>query len=489
MRRIPTIIEAMEDPALFGGFFRDQATWKAWRAFLAALFGLPMSDDQLATYSEFTGRKTPPAKEFDEAYLICGRRAGKSAILAVTAVFLAIARDYRPYLAPGEVATIRIMAADRDQARSIFRYIAALLRDNPMLAPLVLRETSESFELNNRVTVEVGTASFRASRGYTYAAVLCDELAFWRSDDSTNPDTEILRALRPGLLTIPAAKMLCASSPYARRGALWEASDRYYGRDEAPVLVWRAPTRAMNPTVPQADIDREFEKDPASAAAEYGAQFRTDVESFIGIEAVRACIAPSVHERAPERRWRYWPFVDPSGGSNDAMTLAICHKEGSTIILDAIRERRPPFSPEAVVEEFAGVLRAYRCTSVYGDRYGGEWCREPFRRHGVNYQLAEYKVGIVSGVAAAGEFRGCGFARQRSAGASACRARAAHCARRADSIDHGRGAHDDVANAVAGAVQLAATKATSWAREKRQVLRPVPLGGGEPGDGTGWMAV
>jgi hypothetical protein len=33
------------------------------------------------------------------------------------------------------------------------------------------------------------------------------------------------------------------------------------------------------------------------------------------------------------------------------MTLAIAHTEGKTQILDVIRERRPPFSPEAVVEE------------------------------------------------------------------------------------------------------------------------------------------
>jgi hypothetical protein len=349
-----------------------------------------MDAEQLRLFSEFTGRRTAPATEFDEAYLICGRRAGKSAILAVTAVFLAIARDYRPYLAPGEVGTIRVMAQDRDAARSIFRYIAALLNDNPMLAPLVLRETSESFELNNRVIIEVGTASFRASRGYTYAAILADELAFWRSDESTNPDVEILRALRPGLLTIPGSKLLCASSPYARRGALWDAFNRYHGRDDAPVLVWRTPTVAMNPTVSESDIAAEYEKDPASAAAEYGAEFRVDVESFIGLDAVRACIAPGVRERAPERRLRYWTFVDPSGGSNDSMTLAIAHREGVTTILDAIREVRPPFSPEATVEEFAKLLRAYRCTSVHGDRYGGEWPREQFRRHGVLYELAEY---------------------------------------------------------------------------------------------------
>ena len=74
-------------------------------------------------------------------------------------------------------------------------------------------------------------------------------------------------------------------------------------------------------------------------------KFRTDIESFVTIEAVRGCIEAGVRERQPQRQYRYVGFVDPSGGSADAMTLAIAHKEGTTAILDLVREVRPPFSP------------------------------------------------------------------------------------------------------------------------------------------------
>src|SRR6185437_5780125 len=113
---------------------------------------------------------------------------------------------------------------------------------------------------------------------------------------------------------------------------------------------------------------RAMDCDPAAASAEYLAEFRTDVEAFITREAVEACINLGVRERASERKHSYIAFVDPSGGSSDAMTLAIAHKEGETEILDVIRERKPPFSPEAVVEEFASLIRSYRCSKVYGDR-------------------------------------------------------------------------------------------------------------------------
>ena len=55
----------------------------------------------------------------------------------------------------------------------------------------------------------------------------------------------------------------------------------------------------MNPTVNQSIIDEATERDPASAAAEYGAQFRSDIESFVSREAVEACITSGVRERPP----------------------------------------------------------------------------------------------------------------------------------------------------------------------------------------------
>ena len=100
-------------------------------------------------------------------------------------------------------------------------------------------------------------------------------------------------------------------------------------------------------------------------------------------EAVAACVRQGVLERAPERRWRYVGFVDPSGGASDSFTLGISHREGVTAILDVVRETWAPFSPEATCAEYAELLRRYRISTVYGDRYAGEWPREQFRKHGV----------------------------------------------------------------------------------------------------------
>ena len=125
-----------------------------------------------------------------------------------------------------------------------------------MLSAMVTNKTRESIELSNRTCIEIHTCSFRSVRGYTIAAAICDEIAFWRSEESANPDTEVIAALRPALASIPKSLLLCISSPYAPRGALWGAFKGHYGKDGDPVLVWKAPTVAMNPSVDRSIIEK-----------------------------------------------------------------------------------------------------------------------------------------------------------------------------------------------------------------------------------------
>jgi hypothetical protein len=132
-------------------------------------------------------------------------------------------------------------------------------------------------------------------------------------------------------------------------------------------------------------IDRALEKDRARASAEYLAEFRTDVEGFVALEIVEGCVG-GYHEQLPASGIS----VDPSGGSDDSMTLAIGHRtRDKKIVIDAVREVRPPFSPSAVVDDFAVLLKNYRVRKVDGDHYGGEFVKESFRRHGISYDVCK----------------------------------------------------------------------------------------------------
>ena len=373
-------------------------------------------------------------------------------MLALIAVYLACCRDYTPHLAPGEVATIPIVAADRKQARTIFRYVLGLLQKVPALKAMVGDTTADSVEVAGNVVIEIHTATYRGVRGYTLAAILVDEVAFLRSDDtSANPDEEILAAVRPGLSSIPGSMLLIASSPYAKRGALYAAFRQHWAKDDARVLVWRGTSREMNPTLDPVVVKQAYEDDPARAAAEYGAEFRDDVAAFVAREVVDACTVPGRYELPPISTVRYVAFVDPSGGSADSMTLAIAHREAGLAVLDAVREVRPPFSPDAVVQDFAALLKSYRVSRVRGDRYAGEWAREPFRKIGIAYDLSEKpKSDIYRDLLPKLNSAQVELLDLPRVGKQLCDLERRTARGGRDSIDHPPGGHDDVANAVAG---------------------------------------
>ena len=92
------ILEALNDEHLFAPHFTGES-WSAWKGFLAALFALSAPDGTTEAYGACTGRAKPPGAPFTEAALIVGRRGGKSRILALVAVYLAVFRDYVPHLA------------------------------------------------------------------------------------------------------------------------------------------------------------------------------------------------------------------------------------------------------------------------------------------------------------------------------------------------------------------------------------------------------
>lgn len=285
--------------------------------------------------------------------------------------------------------------------------------------------------------------------------------------------------------------LLCASSPYARKGVLFDHHARYFGKDGSDTLIWQSATRTMNPTFSQQTIDAAMEKDPADARAEYYAEFRGDVDAFITREVVDACTIAGRVELLPAAGIKYVAFTDPSGGSSDSMTLAIAHKDriSNNVVIDAVRAVKPPFSPNAVVNEFAKLLKAYRVTDVTGDRYGGLWPSERFRAHGIRYLPSErtkndlflaFLPMLNSGVAEllavpriALEL--VGLERRTSRGGR-------------DSIDHAPGGHDDLANAVAGAAVLAAnSRGRDRTIEEMAVSVPSPWSSSRPYDNSGWL--
>jgi hypothetical protein len=294
-----------------------------------------------------------------------------------------------PSLVRGEVGTLLVVAADTTQAQTQLNYIKGAFEVSPLLSPMVLRSTNDSVVLSNGIEISVRAASFRRLRGLTAIAAIVSESAFFHQEGHANPDVEIINSIRPMLLTTGGA-IYQISSPYSKSGALWELYKRHYGPNGDPsVLVVQGSSIEFNSTLPKRIIEEALAEDRASASAEYLAEFRSDLESFVPLEVVQACVDLDVVERPPQGH-RYFGFVDAAGGSGtDSMAMAVAHKEGASVVLDCVREVRPPFSPEGCVEEFSELFRRYHIHTIGSDRYAADWPVEQFRKRGITVKPSE----------------------------------------------------------------------------------------------------
>lgn len=454
---ISTVLQLMTR-VLGDTFARD--TFATWRAVLKATFALDLTDDERAIVATLTQRSVLPSSPVRELWLLLGRRSGKSIIAALLAVHATTCRTYT--LAPGECGVFMVIAADRKQARVIKRYVSGLLKAHESLAVLIASETADAITLTNGLVIEIHTCSFRSLRGYTVIGAACDEIAFWDDEDSANPDHEVLVALRAAMASVPEAMLIALTSVYARRGEVWRMYEKHFGKDSPDVLIVNGSTTTMNPTIDPRVIDSAYEDDPVSAPAEYGGEFRSDVAVFLPLEALDAVVQRGRFEQAYQvaHHNSYFAFLDPAGGTGqDSMTMAIAHHHDGRAVLDLVREVKPPFGPEATVGEFADVLKAYSLTVATSDRYAGSWPTAAFQKVGITvlpstrtkseiYQdvLPLVMSGTCELLDDARLLKQFGGLERRTARGGK------------DSIDHAPRQHDDVANAAAGALVLAAHK-------------------------------
>jgi hypothetical protein len=447
---------ALADPELLGNALAGDS-WSVWRIMLIAAMGEPLTDEERAIFTRFTGRAREPLQPIEEAAFVIGRRGGKDRAASVLATFIAGCCEH-PSLVPGETGVLMLLAPDSAQAAITLDYIEAAFVQSPILKQLVHSRSSDTLTLANGISVEVRAASFRRLRGRTCIGVIATESAFWYSDESSsNSDADILNAVRPTLATT-GGPLIMITSPYARRGEIWETYRRHYGANGDPIiLVAQGASRDFNPTLSQRVVDRALEKDHAAASAEYLAQFRSDIESFIDREAIMACIEDGVRERPPRvGKYCYHAFTDPSGGSNDSMTCAIGHMEGDVIIVDVIREIAAPFDPESAANEFASLFRGYGLLQTTGDRYAAQWCAQAFEKRQIQYRQSDlpksalYLNLLPHLTGKTIRLLDCPRAVNQIASLERRTARGGK-----DSIDHPPRGHDDIANAIAGLAYLA----------------------------------
>ena len=455
MPTIP-ISAALADANLLGAALSDIESWRTWLAILKAAFAEPLTDDERALFALVAGDRAPPTKRVRELWCgPIGRRSGKSRIAAAVACHVALLTDHRKRLAPGEVGTVAVIAASRDQSATVFNYIRGFLLSSPLLAGEVVSINREEITLRGDIVIMVTTNSFRTARGQTLLACIGDEVSYWKDESSAQPDVETYRAVLPSLVA-SGGLFVGISTGYRRAGLLFEKHRDFFGRDGDDVLSISGPTEMFNPTIDVAAIAKAREQDPESAAAEWDGGYRRDIAAFLSDHDIDAAVD---HERPmelpPRRGLRYRGFVDPSGGRHDSYCIAIGHFEGTRdtgrFVLDVLRGSAPPLDPQAVTKGYAELLREYGLHEVVGDNYAAAWVETAFRDAGCKYTRADKPKSQLYLEAQTLFARGGISLPDHPVLLRELRLleRRVHRSGR-DSVDHGVHGHDDYANAVLG---------------------------------------
>jgi hypothetical protein len=176
--------------------------------------------------------------------------------------------------------------------------------------------------------------------------------------------------------------------------------------------------------------------------------------AFFDQGAVMAAVAEGRRALPPEAGVKYVAFVDMSGGSADDACLAIAHKAEKRVIVDLVEKQAGgvPFDPRAAIAKFCAILQRYKLIRVIGDKYAGLTFQLDFQGRGITYHCSELTTSELYEQLEprlnAGEIE--------LPDLPVLTEQLLTLVQKGARVTHEAGAHDDWANACAGAVQAAA---------------------------------
>jgi len=432
--------------------FEPGDSWNAWRQVAAVLDGQPVGDETL--WRSIAGARMPSIPS--ELYAAVGRGGGKSEFAAIVAAAYATRTYKRSWLAP-RIAII-VIAPNQKQASETFVYVQQVFQ-HPKFAPFVSSQTETTIDLKNHVRLSVLPANAKHVRSRSSALVIIEEAAFLdKQEYSAQPDVELVRAIRPSLGRVPGSLLMVVSSKFDRRGILYDAS-AFFGKDGDTLYV-EGDTQTFNPTFDLRVIEKAYRDDPVAAASEYGTAWRADVSGFFTREALTAVTIAGRRELPPVPGVSYRAFLDFAGGSGgDSAACAVAFTANGKEILAAYREIKPPFSPDAACREFAEFLKSYRVSQAKADHWGGDFPAERMTTYGVRVEkvaASESKSHLYGSLL---PLINSGLVELLDT--ERLFVQIMSLERRGDKIDAFRG-HEDVANAVAGALVLSRNAGTGF---------------------------
>jgi hypothetical protein len=270
----PTIIQFAEAVARAPGI---EAPTPLWAATLRLLYGLPLAAADVALLVSVTGRtpdgiRAHEGKPFDELWARVGRRGRKSATAAVITLFEALYGGHEQHLMPGEVGLIPTISKDLSGAALIRRF------QHLFLDALEIAHSDTKFGAvevtlieGTPITLACLTCTSESPRGLPVPVAICDEIAFWATSERySQPDSQILAALRPAMAQFPARKLVAISSPFGVEGIFHSTVEAALNDNEQTILAVQGPTWEWNPSITE-ERTHELERIESTWKREYAA--------------------------------------------------------------------------------------------------------------------------------------------------------------------------------------------------------------------------
>jgi hypothetical protein len=354
--------------------------------------GYPAFPDKFdhSSYPPYVGR------EYSEAWLVGGRRIGKTDVFAGTIVaYEAVCGGHEGFVRSGQPAMIAVISQDLRMARYSLHFVKAAIESSPIGAGLVKNVTADTIELHNGVIVTCVPPTLKAIRGYAVPVAVLDEVGVWyQESDSANPDYEIYRALKPAQLQFPKRKIVGISSPWNKSGLLYrffsagtEGAKLPSGQAEySGVLVIHSTTAGMaNPIVKREDLLQDFYRDEANFARENLAEFQDSISGFLPTRLVEAATDWGIATRPPQEGLTYVAAMDPAF-KRDSFAFTIVHNQEGTIFHDLsirwVGTVSKPLNPAVMMDEIIPILKAYGLQLLYTDQYQLESLQQLFLEKG-----------------------------------------------------------------------------------------------------------
>ena len=140
---------ALADKNLLGTALQGDS-WAGWRALLLAAMGERLEPAELDHFKRLTHRSASPDSRVEEAWIVAGRRAGKSRAIATLITYLACLCDHTAKLVAGEKGVVVCLAPSQLQASIVLSYISGILEASPILKSAAQRGARDRSRLRTR---------------------------------------------------------------------------------------------------------------------------------------------------------------------------------------------------------------------------------------------------------------------------------------------------------------------------------------------------